>query len=65
MPKFRIVKMAKRDGCYKVQRKVFGLFWATTDDFLSLKDCEHLVDVYLRRYQIQIDNPTDVVVKVY
>ena len=66
MAKYRIVKMKHCDISHKVQKKIFGLFWADTYwDYKSLDKCEWFIKDQLEMEKAKKDNPRDIVVKTY
>ena len=68
MAQYRIVKKKHSKESYKLQKRIYGIFWYTLmGDILeySLRECERYLETLKERDKIKRDNPRDIVVKTY
>ena len=64
MPKYRIVKMKHEHDRYKVQKRVFFI-WFDQESNSSLNWCESYVLRVLEEEKLKKENPKDIVVRTY
>ena len=74
MAKYRIVKMKHYAAAYKVQEKIFGLFWVDTHWYCTtLSSCEWCIERAIETARLNAleiarlkkEYPRDIVVKTY